>query len=152
MPATKLRTKLLVTAGIQAASGLTVDEVFKANGDLSTCQYRFVQIHTVDGEVTGATGASNPAPIGVLQNAPTASQNAIVRLFGRSQLTVPATACTLNRGYFVSSTGCGGGIYAGASAPFFGRAISGSVASGAAGSLIVLLNTITPSASLQSGS
>ena len=146
MPAQKFRNP------IKAAAGLTVDEVFKANGDLSTCQYRFVALGTVEGEVVGATGASNPAPLGVLQNAPTASQNAIVRMFGRSQVTVPATACTLTRGYFLSSTGCGGGIYAGASAVFFGRVISGSVASGAAGSLIAMLNTITPSASLQSGS
>jgi hypothetical protein len=146
MPAQKFRNP------VTAARGLKVDEVFKANADLSTCQYRFVALGTVEGEVIGATGASNPAPIGVLQNAPTASQKAIVRLFGRTQLTVPATACTLTRGYYVSSTGCGGGAYTGASGMIFGRVISGSVASATAGSLIVMLNTITPSGSLNAGS
>jgi hypothetical protein len=146
MPAQKFRTP------VKAAAGLTVDEQFIANGDLSTCQYRFVRLHTVDGEITGANGASNPAPIGVLQNAPTASQKAIVRLFGRTQLTVPANACTLQLGSFVSSTTCGGGWHSGASGVIFGRVVSGSVASGAAGSLIALINTITPSGSLNSGS
>ena len=146
MPAQKFRNP------VKAAAGLTIDEVFKANGDLSTCQYRFVKLHTVEGEVTGANGASGAAPIGVLQNAPTASQNAVVRFFGRSQLTVPATACTLLPGYFVSSTGCGGGIHSGASGMVFGRVLSGSVASNATGSLIVMLNTITPSGSLNAGS
>ena len=146
MPAQKFRNP------VKAAAGATIDEIFKANADLSTCQFRFVTLNAVDGEVIGATGASNPAPIGVLQNTPTASQSAVVRFFGRSQLTVPATACTLQRGSFVSSTGCGGGIHSGASGMIFGRVVSGSVASGAAGSLIVLLNTITPSGSLNSGS
>lgn len=146
MPAAKFRNP------IKAAAGVTIDEVFKANGDLSACQYRFVALGTVAGEVVGATGASNPAPIGVLQNAPTASQNAIVRMFGRSQVTVPANACTLQLGSFVSSTTCGGGWHSGASGMIFGRVVSGSVASAVAGSLIVMLNTITPSGSLNSGS
>ena len=96
--------------------------------------------------------ATTDLPIGVLQNAPAASGDAIVRLFGRTQLTVPATACTLNRGYYVSSTGCGGGTYTGASGMIFGRVVSGSVASGASGSLIAIINTITPSGSLNAGS
>jgi hypothetical protein len=146
MPAQKFRTK------VQMAAGAAIDEVFKANADLSTCQFRFVTLGTVEGEVIGATGASNPAPIGVLQNAPTASGNALVRVFGRTQLTVPANACTLTRGYYVSSTGCGGAIYAGASGMIFGRVVSGSVASGTAGSLVALINTITPGASINAGS
>ena len=138
--------------GILANNGAAIDFQFKANGDLSTCAGRFVQLHTVDGEVTGATGASNPAPIGVLQNGPGASQVARVRMFGVTTLQVPATACTLTRGYYVSSTGCGGGIYTGASGMIFGRVISGSVASGAAGSLLAIISTIVPSGSLNAGS
>ena len=146
MPATKHRNPF------HAAAGLKVDRIFKANGDLSTCQYRFVSPGGVDGEVVGANGASNPFPLGILQNAPTASQNAIVRLFGESQLTAVATACTLRFGDFVSSTGCGAAQYTGASGMIFGRVISGSVASATAGSLIVLLNSIVPSGSLNAAS
>ena len=148
MPAQKFRNPGLFSAGAK------IDRVFKANGasDLSTCQYRFVSPGAVDGEIVGATGASNPFPIGVLQNAPAASGAAIVRLFGETQVNVPATACTLRFGDFVSSTGCGGGLYTGASGMIFGRVVSGSVASGASGSLIVLLNSIVPSGSLNAAS
>ena len=146
MPAQKFRNP------ITAARGFKWDEVFKANADLSACQYRFVALGAVDGEVVAATGASNPMPIGVLQNAPTASQDAVVRLMGRSQLDVDATACTLGPGKLVTSSGCGGGLYAGASGIYFGRVVSGSVASATAGSLIVMLNSITPSGSLNQAS
>lgn len=146
MPATKHRNPF------HAATGLKVDKLFKANGDLSTCQHRFVAFGAVDGEVVGANGASNPAPIGILQNAPTASQLARVRLFGESQLVVPAIASTLRPGDFISSTGCGGGMYAGASGMIFGRVLSGSVASAAGGTVTVLINSITPSGSLNAAS
>jgi hypothetical protein len=137
---------------LNAAAGINVDLPFKAAGNLSTCQYRFVTWSTVEGEVTGATGGSNPAALGVLQNTPTASQTAIVRLFGKTQITVPATACTLRVGDFLAVGTCGGGLYSGASGMIFGRVISGSVASATAGSLIALVNTITPSGSLNAAS
>ncbi len=149
MPSIKFRSPL------RLQSGLIVDEIYKANGasDLSTCQFRFVTLGTVSGEIVGATGASNPYPLGILQNSPAASGAAVVRLFGRSSLVVPATPCTLRVGDFISSTGCGGGFYAGPSGMVFGRVMSGSVASGTGTDTItVFVNTITPSASLQSAS
>ena len=148
MPAQKFRNP------ITAARGLKVDRVFKANADLSACQYRFVSPGAVDGEIVGANGASNPFPIGILQNAPAASGDAIVRMFGESLLHVPANASTLVFGDFVSSTGCGGGKHSGASGVIFGRVISGSVASGgtATCTLTVLLNSIVPSGSLNAAS
>ena len=144
MPATKHRNPF------HAAAGLKVDRIFKANGasDLSTCQYRWVSPGAVEGEIVGATGGCLPYPIGILQNAPAASGNAIVRIFGESQLAVVATACTLRFGDFVSSTGCGAAMYSGASGVVLGRVMSGSVASNGTGSLIVLISTIVPSGSL----
>lgn len=147
MPATKFRTQ------VKANNGLTVDEIFVANGDLSSCQFRFVAFGTVAGEVIGATGASNPFPIGILQNAPGASKPAIVRLFGKSNLVVPANASTLNPGDFVTSTGCGGGMMAAACGGIvLARWLSSQVASAVAGSGVVFLNSAIPSASMGSAS
>lgn len=148
MPATKFRTR------VRAQSGFDADELFKANGasDLSACQYRFVALGAVEGEIVGATAGSNPYPIGILQNAPAASGTAVVRVFGKSQLVVPANPCTLRVGDFITSSGCGGAAFAGASGTVFGRIIAGSVASGATGTATILLNAITPSGSLTSAS
>lgn len=148
MPAQKFRVR------IKAQSGADIDEIFKANADLSTCQFRFVALGTVAGEVVGATGGSNPYPIGVLQNTPTASQNAIVRVFGKTTVIVPANASSLRPGDFLTSTGCGGAVFSGASGPVLGRWIDALAASGGSASTSgqALVNTIVPSASPQSAS
>ena|SRR3990167_1840929 len=144
MPAKKYRNPLRLVAG------LSVDELFKVNGasDISGCQYRFVSPGAVDGEIVGATGGCLPYPIGVLQNTPAASENALVRVFGRTTIEVAAHACTLRFGDFVTSTGCGAAAYSGASGVALGRVVSGSVASATAGSLIIFVNCMVPSGSM----
>ena len=145
MPAQKFRNP------ITAAAGMAVDELFKANGasDLSGCQYRFVALGTVAGEIVGATGASNPFPIGILQNGPAASGVALVRLFGRSQLKFPASPCSMVTGEFITSTGCGGGTsMAACGGVALGRYLSADAGSGVAATCTVFVNCLLPSASL----
>jgi hypothetical protein len=71
------------------------DAPFLADVDLTTCHY-----------VTGATGASNPAPLGVLQNSPSLGQEARVRVLGFSKVIgVTPSGCGLAYGrYFSVST------------------------------------------------
>ena len=95
-----MRNRFYMTAG----GG--IDEPFIADVDLSTCQYRFMMPASVYPNVTGATGASNPAPIGVLQNAPSVGQVARVRVFGVTCLVaVTPSGCGLAFGrFFTAST------------------------------------------------
>ena len=104
MPATKFRTQ------VKAAAGFVADELFTAATDLSSRQYYFVVAGAVAGEVTVATGASNPTPLGVLQNAPTASTLARVRIFGKTTLQASPNSCNIGYGRFISCNACGGGI------------------------------------------
>ena len=73
-------------------AGAGIDETFIADANLSTCQYRFVTVASTAGYVTGANGASNPTPIGVLQNAPALGEIARVRVFGTT-CVVAVTRC-----------------------------------------------------------
>ena len=68
-----------------------VDLPFAANGDLSTAgssaQYRFVRLGSTAGQVARATGGSNPAPVGVAQEAPNAAGLEVpVRVWGVTQV------------------------------------------------------------------
>ena len=84
------------------------DVSFVAAVNLSSCQYFFVQAGSVAGEVTGATGASNPAPLGVLQNSPSAGQEARVRLVGPTKVkAVTGSSCGIAYGRFILSTAAG---------------------------------------------
>jgi hypothetical protein len=82
------------------------DAPFLADVDLTTCQYRFVMPASTAYYVTGATGASNPAPLGVLQNSPSQGQEARVRVLGFSKVVAVApSGCGLAYGrYFSTST------------------------------------------------
>src|SRR3990172_3149123 len=62
------------------------DVSFQADVDLTLVQYYFFAAASTAGNVKVATGASNPVPIGVLQNAPSAGQEAQVRVFGMSKV------------------------------------------------------------------
>ena len=62
------------------------DAPFLADSDLTLSQYYFVTVASTAGNVKVANGASNPAPLGVLQNAPSAGQEARVRLFGSTKV------------------------------------------------------------------
>ncbi len=104
MPATKFRTK------VTAAAGFVSDELFTAAVSLTDRQYYFVVAGSVTGEVTAATGASNPTPLGVLQNAPGAAELARVRVFGKTTLQASPNSCNIRFGRFLSANGCGAGI------------------------------------------
>src|SRR5512137_1445479 len=92
-------------------AGAGIDEPFLADMDLSSCQYRFVMPSTTAGYVTGATGASNPTPIGVLQNAPACGAVARVRVFGTTCLVVVTpSGCGLAYGRFLTASTVGQGV------------------------------------------
>ena len=112
MPATKIRTKLQST-------GLVHDEIFTAAVNLSACAYKWVMPGSVAGEVVPATGASLGAPIGILQNLPTAGQQARVRVYGKSLTAACLGACNLAHGTFVTV-----GSHAGATPSTCGLALA----------------------------
>lgn len=68
------------------------DAAFTAAVDLTAQQYRFVKPGSVVGEVNLATGGSDTAPIGVLQNSPSAGQEARVRVMGFSKVYAVAVS------------------------------------------------------------
>lgn len=77
---------------------------FVAGVDFSACPttlYRFVRAGSVAGEVRLASGASNPGPLGVLQNSPSTGQEAVVVMIGPTKLVVDSTPCSLAFGKFV---------------------------------------------------
>jgi len=83
------------------------DVSFIAGVDFSTSQYQFVTPGSVAGEVTLGTGASGPAPIGIIQNNPSAGQEARVRILGFSKLVCEINStCTLLWGRWLT---CGSG-------------------------------------------
>ena len=125
----KERTKFI------AQGGLVVDLPMIAAVDFSACataQYRFVTPGSIVGEVVLATGASNPAPLGVIQNLPAPGQPARVRVFGISTMIActPAT-CNLLNGTYISAGSNGAACAAGALGVVLGRWLSASIASGA---------------------
>lgn len=72
------------------------DAAFTADIDLTGKQYYFVMPASTAGNVTTATGTSNPGPIGILQNSPSLGQEAAVRVFGFSKLVCEIATCNLN--------------------------------------------------------
>jgi len=101
--------------------GLEGDMVFSAGEDLSAKQYYFVTPGSVVGEVKLSTGGSLPTPIGVLQNSPTTGCNAIVRVFGVTQVVPGPAASQLTYGVFINSASTGRAQYSGASGIIVGR-------------------------------
>jgi len=61
------------------------DVSFKAENDLSSKQYYFVEI-SGNGQVDACDGTTDNA-IGILQNKPTTGQEALVRIFGHSKVS-----------------------------------------------------------------
>ena len=79
------------------------DAPFLADTDLTSQIYRFVIPASTPGYVTIATGASNPAPLGVLQNSPSAGQEARVRVLGFSKIVGKTpSGCGLAYGRYIS--------------------------------------------------
>lgn len=59
---------------------------FKADVDLDNYQYWLVTTASTADNIKLATGASNPIPLGVLQNDPAAGDSAAVRVLGTSKV------------------------------------------------------------------
>jgi hypothetical protein len=77
---------------------------FVAGVDFSACpttQYRFVRAGSIAGEVRLASGASNPGPLGVLQNSPSTGQEAVVVMIGPTKLAVNGAPCTISFGKYI---------------------------------------------------
>lgn len=91
---------------IYAAAGIAVDEIFLADASLANYQYCLVAPASTVGYVKLSTGTSNPAPLGILQNAPGACEIARVRMFGFSQVAtcVNSAACDSNYGRFLTAS------------------------------------------------
>lgn len=88
-------------------SGDGINLTLSASGDLNAKQYYFVAL-TSDRKVLGANGASNPSPIGVLQNDPRDGEAANVRVGGTSLLWIdPTTAVNVGTPLVSGSTGMG---------------------------------------------
>ena len=104
MPAAKIRTALKTT-------GLVWDEIFTAAVDMSgSTSYKWVMPGSIYGEVVPATGASNRAPIGIAQNAPTAGGQVRVRVMGKSLMGASLGACSVFQGTYVTTGSHGYGF------------------------------------------
>ncbi len=83
-----------------------IDLPFSASGDLTAKQYYFVTHASAAKRVQASTGASNPAPIGVLQNDPRTGEEATVRVWGVSKVVADADTAIGYGDYLTSgSTG-----------------------------------------------
>lgn len=91
------------------SSGWAWDETFSASGDLSSKQYYFVAPASTAKRVLTATGASGPAPIGVLQDDPVSGYECVVRIFGSTKLVCDA-GTAIGYGDFLTSGSGGQGV------------------------------------------
>jgi len=108
------------------------DAPFIADTDLTAKQYFFVTAASTANYVKLATGASNPAVLGILQNSPSAGQEARVRLLGPSKVSAANAACNIRLGQFVIAGSGGQAEVDGNStcSPTCGRWLSANVTSG----------------------
>jgi hypothetical protein len=106
-----------------------------ASGDQNDNQYKFVMPATTAGQFLLATGASGPAPIGVLQNDPKSGDAGNIKLIAGGGVTLlwidGATA--VGYGDFVTCGSDGRGVVSATagSNPYYGVALK-AVASGSA--------------------
>lgn len=116
-------------------SGNLQVESFIADVDLSSYQYYFVQAASTAGKVGLATGASGPAPIGVLQNKPKAGGEAAVALYGITKVIGNGTTAITYRDYLTSGSN-GQAVVAGSA--LHGQALE-ALASGSGVAITMLL-------------
>jgi hypothetical protein len=83
-------------------TGAGIDLPFTASGDLSSKQFYWVEPSATEKNVSLATGASGPAPLGILQNDPTSGLEASVRIFG-SSIAMADAGTSIGYGDFVTS-------------------------------------------------
>lgn len=88
--------------------GVVWDEFFTASQSFAGCPYRFVYTGSNPTSVYLATGASNPAPIGVIQNTPLEGGLARVRMMGKSIIAACFSASNASPGTFMTVGSHGG--------------------------------------------
>jgi len=87
------------------------DVTYKADVDLTGVQYYFVTAASTAGNVKVATGASNPAPLGVLQNSPSLGQEARLSMLGPTKVfAVTPSTCGIAQGRYVTVNASGQAI------------------------------------------
>lgn len=120
-------------------SGQGIDITLTASGDQNSNQYKFVQLATTAGRFLVATGASGPAPIGVLQDDPASLDAGKIRVNGVSKVWIDG-ATAVGYGDFITCGSDGRGVVSATagSNPYYGIALK-AVASGS--SLIPVLLT-----------
>lgn len=116
-------------------SGNLVKESFIADADLSAKQYYFVMAASTAGKVQLATGASSPAPIGVLQNKPKAGSEATVAISGITKVIGNGATAITYRDYLTSGSN-GQAVVAGSA--MHGQALE-ALASGSGVAITMLL-------------
>jgi hypothetical protein len=85
---------------------LVDDFSLTADVDLTSGQYQFVTVASTAGRVKLGTGASNPYPLGVLQNSPSAGDPARIRWIGITKMLGGAnSSCPITYGRFFSASG-----------------------------------------------
>lgn len=83
------------------------DLTFSASGDMSSNQYKFMKMASTAKRVLLANGASNPGPIGILQNDPLSGEPASVKVWGTTQVWFSGSA-NVSYGDFLVSGSAGG--------------------------------------------
>ena len=84
-----------------------IDFPFSASGDLTAAQYRFVTQAGTAKRIIRSTGASNPAPTGILQNDPRSGEEAAVRYIGVSKVVGDAEGGAIAYGDWLTSGSTG---------------------------------------------
>ena len=74
---------------------------FTADEDLTTRQHMVVKAASAEGKVASSTSACDPAPIGILENDPSAGQEAAVTVLGFTKAKCRVNACNLSAGAFL---------------------------------------------------
>ena len=93
------------------------DYPMTASGDMNSHQYKFVQVASggAGNSFELSSGASNPAPTGVLQDDPESGQVGAVRILGVTKLMVNADSAITAGDYLTSSSTGQGVVNAGSS-------------------------------------
>lgn len=113
--------------------GARFGEPFTAAVSLASHKGKFVRAGSVQGEVNLANGASNSSVLGVLINAPTAGQQALVAPPGYVTAIGRGAACNLTYGKFVicASDGLAEPVATAAGSPVCGKWLGASLTAGA---------------------
>ena len=123
------------------------DAPFIADADLTGKQYYWVTAASTAGYVKLATGASNPTPLGILQNSPSAGQEARVRLLGPSKAYAAVGTCNLTIGNMVTAASTGEAVSVTGYGTVNGRWLGPTTTSGVVYGEVIIFGTSASAAS-----